>query len=372
MTLLALTLNDAIFVQNDQVRTTSLKVAEAFGRQHKNVIQKIETLECSAEFASANFSAHVQKVSIGNGANRESKYYEMTKDGFMFLVMGFTGKVAAQIKEAYINAFNAMAAQLASQGAELPESTGRQLQRKLTPDERATLSNLIGAKAKECQRIAGGDWGKWVLHIEQDLCRICNLSSLNLVRYGKLTEVISALSTVHPAGAPNKAGGSSTDDRTGLRDAINLLVSKRGLMYPDAYSLIHHRFGVEHLDQMTKTQVTQAIEYVHCTLLDGEYLPKDSTRATLSQDDLRHLYGYFSSSMQLIDMYQQLKPMLDALNSLSLMGLRERIEMLRLCTTHFYDSHGPAILREAKRRGIAQEWLNFKALKDRSLPIILQ
>lgn len=38
----------------------------------------------------------------------------MTKDGFMFLVMGFTGQKAAQIKEAYINAFNAMAEQLQS------------------------------------------------------------------------------------------------------------------------------------------------------------------------------------------------------------------------------------------------------------------
>lgn len=32
----------------------------------------------------------------------------MTRDGFTFLVMGFTGKVAAQFKEAYIEAFNEM------------------------------------------------------------------------------------------------------------------------------------------------------------------------------------------------------------------------------------------------------------------------
>lgn len=36
----------------------------------------------------------------------------MTKDGFIFLVMGFTGQKAAAIKEAYINAFNMMALQL--------------------------------------------------------------------------------------------------------------------------------------------------------------------------------------------------------------------------------------------------------------------
>lgn len=105
-------IDDAVFIQDQQVKTTSLKVAEIFAKQHKNVIQKIESLDCSPEFTSANFSAHVQTIEIGNGASRESKYYEMTKDGFMFLVMGFTGAAAAKIKEAYINTFNQMAAML--------------------------------------------------------------------------------------------------------------------------------------------------------------------------------------------------------------------------------------------------------------------
>lgn len=105
-------LDDAVFIQDQQVKTSSLKVAELFGKQHKNVIQKIESLDCSPEFTSANFSAHAQTIEIGNGATRESKYYEMTKDGFIFLVMGFTGVAAARIKEAYINTFNQMTAML--------------------------------------------------------------------------------------------------------------------------------------------------------------------------------------------------------------------------------------------------------------------
>lgn len=104
-------IDDAVFIQDHQVKTTSLKVAELFGKQHKNVIQKIENLDCSTEFTSANFSAYVQTIQAG-AVQRESKYYEMTKDGFMFLVMGFTGAAAAKIKEAYINTFNQMAAML--------------------------------------------------------------------------------------------------------------------------------------------------------------------------------------------------------------------------------------------------------------------
>lgn len=105
-------IDDAVFIQEHQVKTTSLKVAELFNKQHKDVLRKLESLDCSPEFTSAHFCAHVQTIEIGNGATRESKYYEMTKDGFIFLVMGFTGAAAAKIKEAYINTFNQMAAML--------------------------------------------------------------------------------------------------------------------------------------------------------------------------------------------------------------------------------------------------------------------
>lgn len=103
---------DFIFLLGDEPRTTSLKVAEAFGKLHKHVLAKIDSLDCSPEFTLANFSAHVENQQVGT-ARRDMKYYEMTKDGFMFLVMGFTGAKAAAIKEAYINAFNWMAKQLA-------------------------------------------------------------------------------------------------------------------------------------------------------------------------------------------------------------------------------------------------------------------
>ncbi|WP_106078224.1 Rha family transcriptional regulator [Chromobacterium amazonense] len=114
--------NDLVLVRDSELRTTSLKVAETFGRLHKDVLRRIEALDCSPVFTSAHFCAHVHKVEVGQGARRESKYYEMTKDGFMFLVMGFTGKQAAQIKEGYINAFNWMAEQLSKGGGVAPRT----------------------------------------------------------------------------------------------------------------------------------------------------------------------------------------------------------------------------------------------------------
>ena len=88
--------------------TNSLKVAEAFGKQHKDVLRKIAHLDCSTEFNERNFAL----VEYVDGKGEKRPAYEMTKDGFIFLVMGFTGKQAAAIKEAYINAFNWMADQL--------------------------------------------------------------------------------------------------------------------------------------------------------------------------------------------------------------------------------------------------------------------
>jgi hypothetical protein len=48
--------------------------------------------------------------------------YCITRDGFVFLAMGFTGTKAAQFKEAYINAFNQMEKQLNKQ-KHLPATT---------------------------------------------------------------------------------------------------------------------------------------------------------------------------------------------------------------------------------------------------------
>lgn len=67
--------------------TTSLKVAEVFGKQHYDVIKAIEALDCSKEFRDGNFT--VSSYSVSNN-RRPYPMYLMTRDGFTFLVMGFT------------------------------------------------------------------------------------------------------------------------------------------------------------------------------------------------------------------------------------------------------------------------------------------
>ena len=65
---------------------------------------------------------------------------------------------------------------------------------------------------------------------------------------------------------------TTADDRTGLRNAVNMLVSKKGLIYSDAYYLVHQRFNVESIEDLTLEQLPQAVEYVHKIILEGELI----------------------------------------------------------------------------------------------------
>lgn len=77
---------------------------------------------------------------------------------------------------------------------------------------------------------------------------------------------------------------TSVDDRTGLRDAVNMLVSKKGLIYSDAYHLIHQRFNVESIEDLTLEQLPQAVEYVHRIVLEGELITE--TKLQVSEKEL--------------------------------------------------------------------------------------
>lgn len=108
MTITQFKFENMVTLQGNQVMATSLKVAEYFNKRHDNILRGINKLECSKEFRALNF----EEASYLDEQGKLRPMFKMTKDGFIFLVMGFTGKAAAQIKEAYINAFNWMAEQL--------------------------------------------------------------------------------------------------------------------------------------------------------------------------------------------------------------------------------------------------------------------
>lgn len=76
-------------------------------------------------------------------------------------------------------------------------------------------------------------------------------------------------------GEVKKKTKTTVDQRTPLRDAVNLLVSKKAITYSEAYSIIHQRFNVASIEDLPQDQLSQAIEYVHRVALEGEYIPKE-------------------------------------------------------------------------------------------------
>lgn len=143
-------------LHGDRIITDSLRIAAMFSKRHDNVVKAIERLECSENFRLLNFEETSNLVPMPRGGHRTQTVYEITKDGFMFLAMGFSGAEAARWKEAFIAAFNRMEATLragdakalARAQAELAR-TQRQLiiaQKALLTEARRRLREVLPAR----------------------------------------------------------------------------------------------------------------------------------------------------------------------------------------------------------------------------------
>ena len=72
---------DLVTINNGQAVTTSMKIAEYFGKKHQHVMEKIRKLlnELPSEWGVSNF----RQSSYFNVQGKEQPCYEMTKDGFL-------------------------------------------------------------------------------------------------------------------------------------------------------------------------------------------------------------------------------------------------------------------------------------------------
>ena len=149
-----------VILYQDQPVTRSLDVARRFHKRHGHVLRSIDALFASvgtraqncalvpeetegptttqnwalvpeetegrtapqnwgtvpdelATFFRTNFLPGEYTYKLGNNARKTSPMYYLTRDGFAYLVMGFTGKEAALWKVRFINLFNLMAEKLA-------------------------------------------------------------------------------------------------------------------------------------------------------------------------------------------------------------------------------------------------------------------
>ena len=152
------------------------------------------------------------------------------------------------------------------------------------------IMNMTGSDSKNYQMIClpieylNG----WLFGIDINRCKPEIRDTL--IKYKK--ECYQAL---HDYWFNGKAERKTTvDDRTGLRNAVNMLVSKKGLIYSDAYHLVHQRFNVESIEDLTLEQIPEAVEYVHKIILEGGLI----TEAELSSREKKFTFEFTEYELQ--------------------------------------------------------------------------
>lgn len=124
-------MQDLVFISNNRAVVNSRIVAERFGKTHKHVLECVRGILKAENSALTFFERHEYKA-MGN--NKSYPEYYMNRDGFMLLVMGFTGKPAMQVKMAFIKAFNEMEAKLKAQTPQIDvRALAEELKRELVP-----------------------------------------------------------------------------------------------------------------------------------------------------------------------------------------------------------------------------------------------
>lgn len=173
---------------------------------------------------------------------------------------------------------------------------------KLDDDEKATIGLTDSQAGKGAQSISIiSESGMYTLILR---CR-------DAVKKGSVPHRFRKWVTAEVLPAIRKTGKyeskTTVDDRTGLRNAVNMLVSKKGLIYSDAYHLIHQRFNVESIEDLTLEQLPQAVEYIHKIVLEGELIIEEkkelSMNLNLTESELKDLintwmaFTHFSDSV---------------------------------------------------------------------------
>ena len=149
-------LSPSVSLHSGRPATTSLEVAKFFGKRHDNVLRDVDALlsQLPENSLQHNFEETYQEQETPFGV-KQIRVFILYRDGFMLLVMGYTGKKALSMKLPYIEAFNRMEEELARQkesaipAAPTPDDlTGTLSITPSTPEDRKPLRALVGSWAQ--------------------------------------------------------------------------------------------------------------------------------------------------------------------------------------------------------------------------------
>ena len=136
---------ELVELKNEEAVCTSLDIAESFGKNHKHVLEKINQI--IENDSTENSAQCFRKSSYKDDSGKSNVMYYMNRDGFTFLVMGFTGNKANEWKWKYIEAFNKMEKILSEKQTNLWIET--RYQGKLTRNAETSIIQKLVEYAKE-------------------------------------------------------------------------------------------------------------------------------------------------------------------------------------------------------------------------------
>ena len=152
-------MNELVVMRNRQAVTTSLAVAQAFEKNHKDVLEAIRTKISTAENP-ALLKMFVEDSYTATNGKRNKMYY-MNRDGFTFIAMGFTGRKADEFKLKYIQAFNKMEEYIKQQ-EQLPTSPTEMLRLAIASNlETADKVEALNTRMDEFEQNAPIDPGEY-------------------------------------------------------------------------------------------------------------------------------------------------------------------------------------------------------------------
>lgn len=165
-------MSNLIIMHEQQAVTSSLVVAETFGKRHDHVLRDIDEIKGVTQ----NWGDLFHETTYTHEQNKQQyRMFLMNRDGFTLLAMGFTGKEALHFKLKYIEAFNQM------------EKQGN---KQLSPAEYALLQaqNMVAMERKMQEH------DKRMDVIESEQKNIADVVSLNPVEWRKkVTAIINRI-----------------------------------------------------------------------------------------------------------------------------------------------------------------------------------
>ncbi|MGL4752506.1 MAG: Rha family transcriptional regulator [Aeromonadaceae bacterium] len=139
-------MSDLVMIENGKVFVSSNKVAEIFEKEHRNVIRNIKSvIKSNTYFGSLNF----ERTTYTTEQNKVHDCYNMTRDGFALIAMGFSGQKAMDWKIKYINAFNMMESALIGTAPAL--ETVNQIVKRAESDKQ--IASACGSQLAKYKRV---------------------------------------------------------------------------------------------------------------------------------------------------------------------------------------------------------------------------